>query len=551
MAGLGAAVLLGIASAWGQTDSHVRIVRLSFVEGTVTVQRPDVAGWAEAPMNTPIQEGFKLSTAEGSFAAIEFENGSTVRVGQSSLLEFTQLALAADGSKINRLSMDRGYATFHVAPEGQDIYEVLTPNGTLTPRGKVMFRVDLDSADERVEVFKGFLEVSSSLGSRTLAKDSVLKLVPGADQPEQIAEGITKDDWDRWVQDQESQTEVARNNPTPRAYAGYDSDTLYGWSDLTYYGSWSYMPGFGYGWTPAVDEGWAPYSIGRWSWYPGFGYTWISGDSWGWLPYHYGGWEFVPGFGWAWFPDSFASWYPALVTWYVGPGWIGWMPRSRAGSGGGINPCPYGRSCGRALSVGAFERGQLVRPGTVLSVAVLSGKMTADPGIKPGPNLMLPGRPVSQPAGFANKMAVQRAGSATTTSNATTLAPISGTPSAGFSARYTAPGPKLGIVYDSTEGRYVNSSLPSVSPAPGSSSATRKPDELPIRGVPPAPSRGKNSAPRTASQDRPGAWSNNAASHPIPGASAPHLSGSSSAGMGGGMAGGSHGGGTSSGGGHR
>ena len=69
MAGLGAAVLLGIASAWAQTYSHARVVRLSFVEGTVTVQRPDVADWAEAPMNTPIQEGFKLSTAEDSFAA--------------------------------------------------------------------------------------------------------------------------------------------------------------------------------------------------------------------------------------------------------------------------------------------------------------------------------------------------------------------------------------------------------------------------------------------------------------------------------------------------
>ena len=135
--GFGAAVFLGIAAAWGQTYSHARVVRLSFVEGTVTVQRPDVADWAEAPMNTPLQEGVKLSTAEGSFAEVEFENGSTVRLGQLSMLEFTQLALAPDGSKINRLTMDKGYATFHAAPEGQDVYEVRTPNGTLTPHGKV------------------------------------------------------------------------------------------------------------------------------------------------------------------------------------------------------------------------------------------------------------------------------------------------------------------------------------------------------------------------------------------------------------------------------
>ena len=272
------------------------------------------------------------------------------------MLEFTQLALAADGSKINRLSMDRGYATFHAVLEGQDIYEVLTPNGTLTPRGKAMFRVDIDSSGERVEVFNGSLEVSSSLGSRTLAKDSVLELRPGTDQPEQIAEGITKDDWDRWVQEQESRPEVAGNNPTPRAYTGYGSDTFYGWSDLTYYGSWSYLPGFGYGWSPNVYAGWSPYSIGRWCWYPGFGYTWISADPWGWLPYHYGGWQFVPGVGWVWFPGSFGSWYPALVTWYVGPGWVGWVPQSGTGNGGGRNPCLHDQSCGTAHKPSAHFR---------------------------------------------------------------------------------------------------------------------------------------------------------------------------------------------------
>src|SRR5208282_4552104 len=136
----GAAVFLGMAAAWGQTSSHARIVRLSFVEGHVTVQRPDIAEWAEAPTNTPIQEGFKLSTAEGSFAEVEFENGSTVRLGQLSMLEFTQLALGSDGSKINCLTMHNGYATFYAAPEGQDVYEVRTSNASLTPRGKALFR---------------------------------------------------------------------------------------------------------------------------------------------------------------------------------------------------------------------------------------------------------------------------------------------------------------------------------------------------------------------------------------------------------------------------
>ncbi len=100
--------LLTAGLLWGQEYSHARIVRLSFVEGTVTVARPDVQEWAQAPVNTPLEEGFKLSTGEGSFAEVEFENGGAIRLGQRALLDFTQLALAASGGKINHLQLEAG-----------------------------------------------------------------------------------------------------------------------------------------------------------------------------------------------------------------------------------------------------------------------------------------------------------------------------------------------------------------------------------------------------------------------------------------------------------
>src|SRR5690348_14180741 len=77
--------------------SHVRIVRLSFVEGTVTVKKPDLADWSTAPVNTPIEEGFKLSTSQESFAEVEFENTSTARLGQLTLVNFDQLVLSPNG----------------------------------------------------------------------------------------------------------------------------------------------------------------------------------------------------------------------------------------------------------------------------------------------------------------------------------------------------------------------------------------------------------------------------------------------------------------------
>ena len=549
LVGFGAAVFLGIAAAWGQTYSHARIVRLSFVEGTVTVQRPDVADWAEAPMNTPLQEGFKLSTAERSFAEVEFENGSTLRLGQLSMLEFTQLALAPDGSKISRLTMDKGYATFHAVPEGQDVYEVLTPIGTITPRGKALFRVDADSSAERVEVFNGSLEVASSLGSWTLAKNSVLELRPGTAQPDQLSEGITKDDWDRWVLDRESREEVATNGPSPSAYSNDVNGVFYGWSDLSYDGNWSYMPGFGFGWIPNVDAGWYPYSFGRWCWYPGFGYTWISADPWGWLPYHYGGWNFVPGVGWMWFPGSFGIWSPALVSWYAGPGWIGWMAQSGLPYSGTTNPCPQGQSCGTAVSINVFQRGRPLRPGTILAVNLASGKRIEQPNILPDRQAMLPGPVVPQPAGFANARPVLLGtGGAAITSQTITRVPVNPAPSAvagpnhvgggsavGFAVQHVAPAPESGIVYDPAAGRYVNNSrLPFL--------ATQAPNDLDIRPLPltiygggvstsqagQPPSRTPQVVvPTAAPQSHPRGWFHGSSPQSAPGSSAAARSGGS------------------------
>jgi hypothetical protein len=465
---LGLAALSLSGSLWAQSYSHARIVRLSFVEGTVTVQRPDVKEWAEAPVNTPIQEGFQLLTAENSFAEVEFENASTIRLGQLTLVEFSQLGIMPDGGKVNHLTLKQGYATFHVTPEKLDAYEFATPNGTLTPRDTAMFRVDIDEGVERVEVLKGSVEVSSSLGVWTLAKNQVLQLRPGSDQPSELTDGITKDAWDEWVSQRESRPAMAQNAPSVSAYTNNPND-LYGWNDLSDYGMWSYLPGYGYGWVPTVSYGWAPYGIGRWCWYPGFGWTWISGDPWGWLPYHYGSWSFMQGVGWAWFPGNFGMWNPAMVTWYGGPGWIGWAPQSAVGGGGGgkaSTPCPQGMHCGTVVNVNTFQNGGVVTPQNALPINPLAGHSIDRPTIQPNLASMLPGRALPQANALVGSQARQDgvrvrrmvntgADRPAATASSPTAMP-SGVASMVSRGRVVAP-PSTGIAFDPVQGRYVNS----------------------------------------------------------------------------------------------
>jgi hypothetical protein len=400
------AALVAVPALKAQTYSHARIVRLSFVEGTVSVQRPGVAEWAEAPVNTPIQEGFKVATAANSFAEIEFENSSTARLGEQSELDFTQLALAPDGGKINRMTMAAGYATFDVIPEAGDVYTVTAGQTVLSPAGRTIFRVDLNSTAQRVEVFRGIVNVSSPYGSGQLTQNDVLEITP-AERAYVVTHGITEDAWDHWVKqrDQVLLSEKARAVPAGVG-SGYSSYAgLYGWNDLSYYGNWSDIPGYGYGWSPFMSAGWMPFSDGQWVWYPGFGWTWISYEPWGWLPFHYGNWAMISGFGWTWFPGEFGDWSPACVTWYQGNGWVGWSPSAPAAIGGvggvrtigGVGGIRPNRNVILAVGTDAFRTGRPINPNDLLRETPQLGQRIVTPNIAPTASAFLPGRVTTAP----------------------------------------------------------------------------------------------------------------------------------------------------------
>jgi len=386
--------------------SHVRVVRLSYVSGTVGVKRPASTEWAKALVNTPIQEGFEISTSAQSYAEIEFENGSTARLGEFSKLLFDQLAMNEDGDKLNSLTFEQGYATFHFLPEHHDAYSVKMAEATLAPIGKSEFRTDLDRTHVRVEVFSGSVEIAGASKTVRLGKDKVLEFNPGSTQLAfNTTQGITKDSWDKWTSDRDTQTQLALADQAVPAQG-----LRYGWSDLDAYGEWGFFPGFGYGWSPFASMGWSPYTMGMWSWYPGMGYTWISGEPWGWMPYHYGSWNFSNGFGWFWMPGGSAAFSPALVSWYSGPGWIGWAPQGPLGL--------MGQNMVTTAPGGMIQNGLLISPQTVNQVPATAGTAITRLPFEPGAGAMLSGSPL---AAGAETWFTPRAGSTQITAPASVL----------------------------------------------------------------------------------------------------------------------------------
>lgn len=109
---------------------------------------------------------------------------------------------------------------------------------------------------------------------------------------------------------------------TPPDQAPASTQTFY--DELSPYGQWVTMDGYGYVWIPSAGVGFTPYSTnGHWV-YTTYGWTWVSDYSWGWAPFHYGRWQYNPEYGWFWIPD--VVWGPAWVCWRHCDGYYGWAP---------------------------------------------------------------------------------------------------------------------------------------------------------------------------------------------------------------------------------
>ena len=91
-----------LASVGAQAESHVRIIRLSYIDGSVQMDRATGQGLERAILNTPVTEGLRLVTGNDGLAEVEFENNSTVRLGENSEVQFSKLLIDDTRSKGER-----------------------------------------------------------------------------------------------------------------------------------------------------------------------------------------------------------------------------------------------------------------------------------------------------------------------------------------------------------------------------------------------------------------------------------------------------------------
>lgn len=319
---------------------QARAVRLSYVDGQVSVSQGGTVLAPQALANTPLFEGAQITTQDDGRAEIQFEDGSVARISPNSSLTLSELRMNGSAPETELLmSSGLGYFEFQGnAQSGQ--MRVRFGDSAVSASGFTVLRVDLDNPPGAVAVFSGnaHLDGASSLALDMHGGESV-KLNGAEPGNYQLAESIDPDSWDAWNSDRDQvlteeeaqKTQATANVPNPNNPA---------WSDLDANGNWYNVPGQGYVWSPyeAENSGWDPYGCGSWMWQPAFGYGWVSCEPWGFMPYAYGAWNFFPGFGWGWAPGGGGPW------WNSG-GWvanIGYAPNGYQGPhrphGGPVHP---------------------------------------------------------------------------------------------------------------------------------------------------------------------------------------------------------------------
>ena len=111
---------------------YPQIVRLSLVQGDVRVAvgkqkgQHDVPPWVQAVPNMPLESGFSVVTGKGR-AEIEFEDASTMYLGENSALTFNRLT-TQNGVPSTDMVLLTGVASLHLRPTVPgERYDVRTP----------------------------------------------------------------------------------------------------------------------------------------------------------------------------------------------------------------------------------------------------------------------------------------------------------------------------------------------------------------------------------------------------------------------------------------
>jgi hypothetical protein len=294
--------------------------RLSYVNGTVYVQRASDLGYEQGEVNLALVQGDKMGTESGQ-AEVHFGKRNYIRLDENTKVEFA--LLPSEGDERIRLHLTEGRVYLRVSALAVDKgIEIHTPDASFYVLEEGLYRIDVRPEGEtRAFAREGSLEAAAEAGSVLVGEGQTITAVDGRLLGDPEYAYAREDGFDTWNGSRDTLL-MARSGKRylPTEIEEYEEE-------LEENGHWVYERPYGNVWVPNVSYvDWRPYLYGRWVWYPVIGWTWVSSEPWGWSVYHYGRWHWRFGLGWYWIPRSY--WGPAWVHWWWDGGYVGWCPLS-------------------------------------------------------------------------------------------------------------------------------------------------------------------------------------------------------------------------------
>jgi hypothetical protein len=199
------------------TDTvYPQIVRVSLVEGDVRIargienKRNKNAAWEEAEADLPIESGYSLVTGTDGRAEIEFEDASTMYLGENSVLHFNDLTTRA-GVPHSEVALLSGTATLHIRPYVTgEVFLLRTPTDNMITKYPGIANIRISSYTDGTALTsmgQGELRIYGAQqqpltpGQTLYFKDSRRIMLAGPSHPPDFSA------WDQWVETRHSARE--------------------------------------------------------------------------------------------------------------------------------------------------------------------------------------------------------------------------------------------------------------------------------------------------------------------------------------------------------
>lgn len=219
-----AVALLLVAGVAALADSHVRIVRISFLARQVQVRQP-VPGdngalapgrWTRALLNAPVIEAEDIRTQGQGEVEVQLECGSALRLAPDSEMEFPKLVLLDSGSRASTVALRHGTAYFTLRRADTVQFVAQLPAGaSLTAEGAATLRIVVAADDStNLELLDGHATVHLGKQHWDLRKDRALVLP--AHGPANWVALAAPDHWELWSRGRDQAFQRALNASEPK-----------------------------------------------------------------------------------------------------------------------------------------------------------------------------------------------------------------------------------------------------------------------------------------------------------------------------------------------